>query len=169
MLVHQDVSPQVALLIALGCFLAAGAFGITLAIMSGFWIIIMGGASLAAGFLYSGGPKPLSRTPFGELFAGGFLGTVLFVIVGRLVSGRFDGLLVAASIPGFAIVASILAANNLCDMKGDRAAGRRTLPIVCGARWGKAALYTGGLVAFGLPAIFSVLGCFRPGAPSGSA
>ena len=120
----------------------------------------LAGASLAAGFFYSGGPKPLSRTPFGELFAGAFLGTVLFVIVGRLVSGRFDGLLLAASVPGFAIIASILAANNLCDIKGDMAAGRRTLPIVLGKKFGIAALYVGGLGAFGLPAIFSVLGVY---------
>lgn len=161
-LVHQNVSPTAALIVALGCFASAGMLGLVLAIMSGFWILVLGGASLAAGFLYSGGPKPLSRTPFGELFAGGFLGTVLFIIVGRLVSGHFDMLLVAASIPGLAIIASILAANNLCDIKGDKAAGRRTLPIVFGKKYGIAALYTGGLVAFGLPAVFAVLGIYPP-------
>jgi len=159
-LVHQNVSPSAALFVALCCFALAGTLGLVLTALSGFWVLVLGGASLAAGFFYSGGPKPLSRTPFGELFAGAFLGTVLFVIVGRLVSGRFDGLLLAASVPGFAIIASILAANNLCDIKGDTAAGRRTLPIVLGKKFGIAALYVGGLAAFGLPAIFSVLGVY---------
>ena len=159
-LLHEKVSPAAALCVAAGCFALAGTLGIALAFMAGFWVIVLGAASLATGFLYSGGPKPISRTPFGELFAGVFLGSVLFVIVARLVSGIPYWTAAAASIPGAAIIASILAANNLCDMAGDEAAGRRTLPIVFGARWGRAALYTGGLAAFGLPAIFAVLGLY---------
>ena len=159
-LLHEKVSPNSALLIAMGCFDLAGIFGIILAFMVGFWIIAIGAICLAAGILYSGGPKPVSRTPFGELFAGGFLGTVLFVIVAHVVSGVGDWRAAAASVPGAFIVASILAANNRCDMVGDAAAGRRTLPIVFGARWGEAMLYVGGLVAFGLPAIFAVLGFY---------
>ena len=159
-LLHEEVSPCSALLIAMGCFDLAGVLGIILAFMVGFWIIALGAICLAAGFLYSGGPKPVSRTPFGELFAGGFLGTVLFVIVARVASGAGGWEAAAASAPGAFIVASILAANNRCDMEGDAAAGRRTLPIVFGARWGEASLYVGGLVAFGLPAIFAVLGIY---------
>jgi len=159
-LLHEKVSPNSALLIAMGCFDLAGVLGIILAFMVGFWIVALGAICLAAGFLYSGGPKPISRTPFGELFAGAFLGTVLFAIVARVTSGAAGWQAVAASAPGAFIVASILAANNRCDMLGDAAAGRRTLPIVFGARWGEAALYVSGLVAFGLPAIFAVLGLY---------
>ena len=159
-LLHENVSPGSALLIAMGCFDLAGVLGIILAFMVGFWIVAFGAICLAAGFLYSGGPRPISRTPFGELFAGLFLGSVLFVIVVKVASGAAGWNAAAASAPGAFIVASILAANNRCDMVGDAAAGRRTLPIVFGARWGEAALYAGGLAAFGLPAIFAVLGLY---------
>lgn len=159
-LVHENASPGAALLIALGCFGAAGVLGVILASMAGFWIIALGALCLAAGFIYSGGPKPISRTPFGELFAGGFLGTILFAMVARVVSNLGGWEVAAASVPGAFIIASILAANNRCDMKGDAAAGRRTLPIVLGARWGEALIYVGGLSAFGLPAIFAYLGLY---------
>lgn len=163
-LVHEGLSPGLALAAAIGCFVVAGILGIILAFLSGFWIIVAGAASLAAGFLYSGGPKPLSRTPLGELVAGGFLGTVLFLIVVKVSSGESvpAGAAIVASLPGAFLVASILAVNNLCDVEGDRQAGRRTLPIAFGPRYAKAFLYTCGLAAFGLPAIFAVLDIYPP-------
>jgi 1,4-dihydroxy-2-naphthoate octaprenyltransferase len=169
-LVHEGVPPGLALGVAAGCFAAAGILGIILAFLSGIWILLVGAASLAAGFLYSGGPKPISRGPLGELTAGCFLGTVLFLIVAKVSSGGSApaGATIVASRPGAFLVASILAVNNLCDVEGDRQAGRRTLPIAFGPRYAKAFLYTCGLIAFGLPAIYSVLGVYPPWSALGS-
>ena len=163
-LVHEALSPRLALGVAIACFSAAGVLGVVLAFLSGFWVIIAGAASLAAGFLYSGGSKPISRTPFGELVAGGFLGTVLFLIVVKVSSGGIApaGAAAAASIPGAFLVASILAVNNLCDVEGDRQAGRRTLPIAFGPRYAKAFFHVCGLAAFGLPVIYAVLDIYPP-------
>jgi 1,4-dihydroxy-2-naphthoate octaprenyltransferase len=161
-LVHEGVEPGQALFVALGCFAAAGILGIVLAFLSGFWIILAGGASLAVAFLYSGGPRPISSTPFGELFAGGFLGTILFVIVAGVSSGGAlpAGQAALASLPGAALIASILTVNNLCDQVGDRAAGRRTMPLVLGARLAEGLLYAAGWVAFGLPALYAWFGIY---------
>jgi 1,4-dihydroxy-2-naphthoate octaprenyltransferase len=167
-LLHEDVGAGSALIVALSCFAAAGSLGIVLAFLTGFWVIVVGAACLAAGFLYSGGPRPISATPFGELVAGGFLGTALFLIVVRVVSGLTDCNVVAASLPSAAIIASILAANNRCDIEGDKAAGRKTLPIVLGPRWGEAAIYLGGILAFGLPALFALVGGYPAWSALGS-
>jgi 1,4-dihydroxy-2-naphthoate polyprenyltransferase len=167
-LLHEGVGAGSALIVAFSCFAAAGCLGIVLAFLTGFWVIVVGAVCMAVAFLYSGGPQPLSATPFGELTAGGFLGTALFLIVVRVVSGLTDWNVLTASLPSAAIIGSILAANNRCDIEGDRAAGRKTLPIVLGPRWGEAALYLGGILAFGLPALFALVGGYPAWSALGS-
>lgn len=159
-LVHERLPAGQALAIALGCFAVAGALGLALAVIAGYWVILFGLAGLAVGFLYSGGPAPISRTPFGELFAGGFLGSTLFLVAVRAASGAMDWATLAASAPIALIVASILAANNLCDVEGDRKAGRRTLPIALGTRRAKLFLYGCGVAAATLTVLFGFVGIY---------
>jgi len=161
-LVHEHVPAQEALHAALGCYACACILGIILACISGWWIIIAGAVGLLIGFLYSGGPAPISRSPLGELFAGGFLGIMLFLVAFRTASNMLDWIAVAASLPSFVLIASILAANNLCDMEGDRAAGRHTLPLALGEKWAECVFYCCGGAAFLLPIIFVILGIYPP-------
>jgi 1,4-dihydroxy-2-naphthoate polyprenyltransferase len=131
-LVTEGVPALAALLVAAACYFAAAALGIALAFREGAWAIGAGALCLAAGFLYNGGPRPISRSPFGELVAGAFLGTALFVIAYRLQAGSWGPRPTLASLPCALFIASILAVNNACDIEGDREAGRRTLAIVLG-------------------------------------
>lgn len=133
-LVTEGVPALAALLIAAACYFAAACLGLALALRAGAWVIAAGALCLAAGFLYNGGPKPISRGPLGELVAGAFLGTALFLIAYRLQAGGWGGRALLASLPGALFIASILAVNNACDIEGDREAGRRTLAIVAGPR-----------------------------------
>ena len=134
-LVTEGVAPLAALLAALACYAGAAAFGLALAFLSGAWVLFAGALCLAVGCLYSGVPRPISRTPFGELFAGGFLGTALFLIAFRLQTGGWGVRPALASVPGALLIASILAVNNACDMEGDRDSGRKTLAILAGERF----------------------------------
>jgi 1,4-dihydroxy-2-naphthoate octaprenyltransferase len=147
-LVHEGVEPGAALLASLACFAAAAVLGLALAMMTSAWLIPVGALCMLVGFLYSAGPRPISATPFGELFAGGFLGGAFFLIVVYILSGGFGpgalGAAMLACIPQSLSVASILAANNACDIVGDTAAGRRTLAILLGARKGPWAVYLSG-------------------------
>jgi 1,4-dihydroxy-2-naphthoate polyprenyltransferase len=133
-LVTEGVPPLAALIVAAACYFIAGLFGLVLAFRAGSWVAFAGAACMAAGFLYSGGPAPLSRSPLGELLAGGFLGTALFLIAFRLQAGYWDGRALLASLPLALSIAAILAVNNACDIEGDRAAGRRTLAVLLGPR-----------------------------------
>jgi len=131
-LIHEGVSPGAALAASLGCYAAAMILGTILTLLAGPLVLVLGALSLLVGFLYSGGPWPISSTPAGELFAGGFLGSAFFLInvyilTGSIVPGDF-----LASLPLSLFIGAILSTNNACDMEGDKAAGRRTLAIVLG-------------------------------------
>jgi 1,4-dihydroxy-2-naphthoate octaprenyltransferase len=157
-LVTEGVAPLAALFVALACYAAAAAFGLALAFLSGAWVVFAGSLCLAAGFLYNGGPLPISRTPFGELASGGFLGTALYLVAFRLQAGALGGRPLLASLPGALIIASILAVNNACDIEGDRASGRRTLAVLVGRRAGAIAAFALGASAFASEAAIASCG-----------
>ncbi len=133
-LVHENVPPEKAFIAAAGCYAAAVILGGIIAWLAGWEVAAAGAVCMAVGFFYTGGPYPISRTPLGELFAGGFLGSVFFLITVYILSGDISlkGFLV--SLPPSMMIAAILAANNACDIEGDKRAGRRTLAILLGSK-----------------------------------
>ncbi len=133
-LLHEGVAPAHALLVSLALYAVAAATGLAVALLSSWWIIAAGFVCMLVGFFYNAGPLPISRTPFGELFAGGFLGAVLFLVVSFVYAGETTLHALIASVPSTLLIAAVLTVNNTCDIEGDRAAGRRTLSIVVGAR-----------------------------------
>lgn len=138
-LVHNRVAPGYALVTALGLFAFAAVLGLFLVLLTGWPLLVLGVASLLVAFLYSGGPKPISSTPWGEFFAGFFLGTILWVTVFFVVAGPSWGptdwwRVPLFSLPSFLFIASILTVNNCCDREGDAKAGRRTIAILWGTR-----------------------------------
>lgn len=133
-LVHEGVSPNTALLISLALFAAAGVLGIAIAYLTSWMVLFVGGISMVVGYTYTGGPFPISRTPVGELFAGGFLGSLLFILCYYIQGGRWNGETFLASLPFFLLIAMILTVNNTCDMEADKAAGRKTFSILAGYR-----------------------------------
>jgi 1,4-dihydroxy-2-naphthoate octaprenyltransferase len=136
-LIHAGVEPGFAFWSAFWCFTAAVVFGLAIAFTGHLWVIPVGAACMAVGFLYTGGPFPISRTPFGELFAGGCLGFVLFAIACGVWGMPPDATVILAGLPSAFVIASILTVNNTCDIEGDTAAGRRTLSILLGAKGGE--------------------------------
>jgi 1,4-dihydroxy-2-naphthoate octaprenyltransferase len=109
-------------------------FGAYLAVVGGWPIVAIGLASLTAGLAYSGGLRPISHTPLGELFVWLFFG--VFAVAGShwLQAGTFSA---AALVTGTALglpAAAVLLVNNLRDIAADTRAGRRTLAAVLGDR-----------------------------------
>lgn len=148
-LLHEGVPPGAALIIAGGLFAIAVALGLVLSFLVGLEVAVIGAVSMLVGFFYTGGPRPLSTTPLGELFAGGFLGSVLFVLSAYIQTGFVGRDMILASLPSLFLVASILAVNNACDRKGDKAAGRQTLAILLGRKRGPYVIYVLGALAYG--------------------
>ena len=88
--------------------------------------------ALAAAWFYTGGPRPYGYAGFGELFVFVFFGVVATVGSTYVHTGRVTGLSLAASVPIGLLATALLVVNNLRDILGDTAAGKRTLAVRLG-------------------------------------
>lgn len=144
---RAEVEPGFAFWVAFWCFAAAIILGLLIALAGKPWVIPAGAACMLVGFLYTGGPIPISRTPFGELVAGTCLGPALFAIACGVWSLPLDAGVLIAALPSCLWIAAILAVNNTCDIEGDRLAGRRTWAVITGRRTGERTVMLLGLGA----------------------
>lgn len=119
---------------ALIAFGAAGTLGLALALYAGWPVLLIGIASIACGWAYSGGARPIAYSSLGELFVWLFFGVVAVAGTYFLQVGRFGATAFAAGALIGMPAAAVLVVNNYRDMDNDRQAGRRTFAVVYGAR-----------------------------------
>ena len=117
---------------ALAAFAVSGAAGLALAAAAGWWLLAVGAACIAAGWLYTGGPRPYGYAGMGELFVFVFFGLVATAGTAYVQLGRLTGLAVAASVPVGMLAVAMLVVNNLRDIHGDELAAKRTLAVRLG-------------------------------------
>lgn len=96
------------------------------------WYIPTGIICILISFLYSGGPKPISRTPFGEISSGIAMGFAIVLITGYAWTRELSLAFLIPALPATLLVGSIMLTNNIRDIRNDENHGRRTLPIVLG-------------------------------------
>ena len=126
------VPPRQVLVATYVAFGLAVLVGIYLIAVAGWQLLLVGAASILAGVLYTGGPRPYGYEGLGELFVFLFFGIVavagsFFVQVKHLDWEAF-----ALAVPVGLLAASILVVNNLRDIETDRRAGKRTLAVRLG-------------------------------------
>jgi 1,4-dihydroxy-2-naphthoate polyprenyltransferase len=115
-------------------FGVAAVAGLALALATSLWLIAVGAACIAAGYLYTGGPRPYGYIGLGEVFVFVCFGLVATVGSTYVQIERITGLsVVAASATGF-LSCALLVANNLRDIPTDAAAGKKTLAVRLGDR-----------------------------------
>jgi 1,4-dihydroxy-2-naphthoate octaprenyltransferase len=117
---------------ALVSALVAAVAGLALAVAVGPEIIAVGVASMAAGYFYTGGPKPYGYLGLGEVFVFAFFGVVATVGSTYVQLDRLTGLALGASIPVGLLATALLVVNNLRDIPTDARAGKRTLAVRLG-------------------------------------
>lgn len=132
--------------------------GIYLVAHGGWPIVAIGLASLAAGWAYTGGPKPIAYGPLGEIFVFLFFG---LVAVGGSYYLQMLTLtpvaLLAASLVGIH-AAAVITVNNYRDHDGDARHGKNTLAVRLG-RPATRHLYAGEMLApFALLPLLADLG-----------
>jgi 1,4-dihydroxy-2-naphthoate octaprenyltransferase len=126
------VPPQRVLLATYVSFGVAVLAGIYLIVVAGWQLLLVGAASILAGVLYTGGPRPYGYEGLGEVFVFLFFGIVAvagsyFVQVKHLEWEAF-----ALAVPVGLLAAAILVVNNARDIETDRRAGKRTLAVTLG-------------------------------------
>jgi 1,4-dihydroxy-2-naphthoate polyprenyltransferase len=125
-------SPRAVKQAAMTAFGVAALAGTALAIAVGPQLFLVGAAAIAAGWFYTGGPKPYGYYGFGELFVFVFFGLVATAGTTYVIIERLTGLALAAGAVTGCLACALLVINNLRDIPTDRAAGKRTLAVRIG-------------------------------------
>ncbi|HEX5140446.1 MAG TPA: 1,4-dihydroxy-2-naphthoate octaprenyltransferase [Dehalococcoidia bacterium] len=121
------LTPKEVHIAAIATFAAGAACGLALVAVAGWPVLAAGVASVLAGYFYTASPIKYGRRGLGEVGVAFFMGPVIvmgayFVQVEHLTWAAFY-----ASVPVGILVANILHANNLRDIRNDRSRGKVTI------------------------------------------
>ena len=147
------VAPAVMRAAAFGVLLLAFCLGLSLIYFGGWWLLLVGVASVICAWIYTGGPYPLAYNGLGDVFVVLFFGVIAvgctyYVQVGVLLNetlwlGLACGL----------VVNNILVVNNYRDVDEDRLADKKTIVVLFGRTWallqyGFSLLFAAGVLAW---------------------
>jgi 1,4-dihydroxy-2-naphthoate octaprenyltransferase len=137
----------------IGIFVAvSAALGLYLTCLHGVIILVCGVGCFSVGILYTFGPAPVSRTPYGEVFSGAVMGFCITFLAFFInmpegavldVQSLYPVISIQAdvrsllkigfvSFPLVCGIANIMLANNICDVDRDIQVSRFTLPYYLG-------------------------------------
>ncbi|SEM41035.1 1,4-dihydroxy-2-naphthoate prenyltransferase [Mesobacillus persicus] len=133
-IVRNGIKPATVLGLALGLYGISILIGIYICMNTSWWLAAVGLVGMLIGYLYTGGPLPIAYTPFGEVFAGFFMGILIILIAFFIQTGTVTTTSILVSIPSFILVGAILLSNNIRDFDGDKDFGRKTLAILIGKK-----------------------------------
>lgn len=182
-MVSHELSPRLVRCIIYTMLIVSSLLGLYLVYVTNSVVLILGMICFAIGILYTFGPVPISRTPFGELFSGVAMGLILpfitiyihvfdqgilnfsihqwqlyFTLNIKVLVGIF-----MVCLPFIYCISNIMLANNLCDMAEDITNKRYTLPIYIGKKAGLtlwASLYYLSYMAIALSVLLGYLPWF---------
>jgi 1,4-dihydroxy-2-naphthoate polyprenyltransferase len=126
------VPPRTVLLWTYLTFGAAVLCGAYLVAVAGWELLAVGIASILAGVLYTGGPRPYGYEGLGEVFVFLFFGIVAVAgsTFAQLEEWPWESF--ALAVPVGLLVTAILVVNNIRDIDTDRRAGKKTLAVRLG-------------------------------------
>ncbi len=133
-IVRDGLQPKTIMQLALGLYGISLLIGIYICMSSSWWLAAIGLGCMLMGYLYTGGPFPISYTPFGELASGLLMGMGIVLISFFIQTGTVTIESVLISTPIMILVGSINLSNNIRDLDGDKEHGRKTLAVLFGKR-----------------------------------
>lgn len=159
----QDIgfSRRTGLALIIAMFIISALLGLYLVMISDIVVLFLGMFCFAVGVLYTYGPIPISRQPYGEIISGILYGyfipfimihvsapntLILVEVQGGLLNMMVDlmGVLqfgIVFLVPTL-LTASIMLANNTCDIEKDVQVKRYTLPYYLGQKNAVKLMYT---------------------------
>jgi 1,4-dihydroxy-2-naphthoate octaprenyltransferase len=123
---------------ALLAFGVAAVAGLAIALDTSLWLLAVGAAAIAAGWFYTGGPKPYGYLGLGELFVFVFFGLVATSGTTFAAIEDVTGLSIVMGCAAGSLACALLVINNLRDIPTDREVGKQTLAVRLGdhrTRW----------------------------------
>lgn len=151
-------------------FALAFVVGCLLIPWGGWWLLLVGVASVACGVAYTGGPYPLGYNGWGDVFVFVFFGWVATAFTYYVQAGTFlfeasagmgaGWVWLAGMVPG-ALSTNLLVVNNIRDEPLDREAGKRTLAVRFGRVTGVVEFIGLNALALAVPVYFATVGGLR--------
>ena len=148
------VPPRQVLIATYVAFAVAVLAGTYLIATAGWELLLVGAASILAGVLYTGGPRPYGYEGLGEVFVFLFFGVVAVTGSYYAQTEELDWEALVLAVPVGLLASAILVVNNVRDLETDRRAGKRTLAVRLGrdrARGLFAAMVAGAFASAPLP------------------
>ena len=106
--------------------------GVYLVWLAGPILLAIGAASILAGVLYTGGPRPYGYEGLGEVFVFLFFGIVAVTGSYYVQAEQVTWEAFVLAVPVGLLASAILVVNNVRDLESDRRAGKRTLAVRLG-------------------------------------
>ncbi len=133
---HLSVAAMQRAILAVALLALAG--GSWLAVREGAWVVGAGLVGLAAALGYTLGRRPLAYRGLGDITVFLLLGPVAVAGATALSWPALASRGAYAGVAVGALAAALLMVNNIRDAAGDAQAGKRTLVVRFGRRWGEA-------------------------------
>jgi 1,4-dihydroxy-2-naphthoate octaprenyltransferase len=126
------VPPRQVLVATYATFGLAVLVGLYLVYVAGPELLLVGAASILAGVLYTGGPRPYGYEGLGEVFVFTFFGIVAVTGSYYVQAEELPWEAFVFAVPVGLLATAILVVNNVRDLETDRRAGKRTLAVRLG-------------------------------------
>jgi len=125
-------TPKAVKTAALAAFSITALAGLAISLRTSPWLILVGALCIAAGWLYTGGPKPYGYLGLGEIFVFIFFGLTAVVGTAYVAADKFLPLSLFAAVPVGLLAVDLLMINNIRDIPTDKTSHKNTLAVLIG-------------------------------------
>lgn len=146
------ISPETVMRAAIVCLFLAALCGVPLILRGGWPLLVIGLASIAMAYAYTGGPYPLAYHGLGELFVLVFFGLIAVGGTYYVLTLRWTWEALLAGLAAGSLATVLIVINNLRDIEGDRRSDKRTLAARFGEGFARAEVVVFGLLPFAVVA-----------------
>ena len=134
-LVFNNVRPRSVLLFFVFLMLTAFVLGLYIIWLAGWIPLVIGAIGAATIYCYSGGRRPISYLPLGELTSGVVMGGLITLACVQALTREFSWLPLLFAVPVILGIWLIMFTNNTCDIEKDKDAQRKTMSVTLGRTW----------------------------------
>ena len=113
-------------------FGVASVAGLILALLSSWWLILVGAVCLAGAWFYTGGKNPYGYKGLGEVAICIFFGLIAVLGTEYTQAGAISEVGIGLAISVGAMSSAVNLTNNIRDIATDKPAGKRTLAVILG-------------------------------------